>query len=157
MRAKSNLASKEREHNARLQLASKPADLQIGMLIPDVKEVLEAYLMAVYSMDTTMLPMRKMREGIYTYIGNNIIRESIMGYRRMVRNLMVTSISPMDYENEFTHISQIHYEVSYTVEGEYIEGEMGYPFHTERDAVFVFVYDQRLGWILSECLKDSGK
>lgn len=157
MRTKSNLSSKEREHNARLQLASKPADLQIGMLIPDVKAVLEAYLMAVYSMNTSMLPMRKMGEGIYTHIGNNIIRESSMGYRRMVRNLMVTSISPMDYENEFTHISQIHYEVSYMVDGEHIEQEMRSPFCTERDAVFVFSYDQRLGWILSECLKDSGK
>lgn len=152
---RNNKSADEREHYARQEVAAKPADIQIGMLMPEAKEVIHEYLMAIFTMNTYRLPMKKMGEGIYNYIGNNIILETQRGYARKVYALEILDISPMDYENAFTHVSQIDYEVIYEVEGIQQTYECDIPFYFKRTAVFCFIFDQRLGWILSECISDT--
>ena len=151
---KNDKSAKERENSARAQMAARPSELNIGMLMPEAKEVITQYLLAIFSMDADLLPMKKMGEGIYNTIGNRILTENRSLYRREVYELEITNISPMDYENEFTHISKISYEVSYHITGTQISPDEIIPFSFKRDASYVFTYDQRLGWILTECLKD---
>lgn len=151
---RNNQSAEEREHFARQSLASKPADIQIGMLIPEAKEVITEYLTAIFIMNTELLPMKKMGEGIYNFIGNSIITESQNGYARKLRNLEILEISPLDLENAFTHVSHIDYEVLYVIDGIQKTGTYELPFSFKRAAIYRFSFDQRLGWILTECTMD---
>ena len=152
---RNNKSADEREHYARQEVAAKPADIQIGMLMPEAKEVIHEYLMAIFTMNTYRLPMKKMGEGIYNFIGNSIIVESQKGYARKVHHLEILEISPLDFENEFTHVSHIDYEVVYEIKGIQQAEAYDIPFSFNRTAVYRFSFDQRLGWILTECSLDT--
>lgn len=148
---------KEKGENDILRiLATKPASVNIAMLISDAKKVINKYLLAVYGQKIEQLPVAGMEEEFY-YLAVRAIRDEIAsGVKRNVTTLDIPKMLTADYDNRIYYaVRSITYDISFCAEGNISMDGKNMPYRDYRSARFIFINDSRMGWLLSECIDDG--
>lgn len=147
----------EQIHNDTLSsMAVYPASVNVSLLLEQTKQILHAYLLAIYNLDSQLLPMEQMEEQFYYEASRRIhvekkllADECIEG--RSVDNIMICDLQMKDYDNTLIYaVRSITYSSHVQVDGFYVKPTGPQAFHEVKQVILTFINDSRTGWMLSE-------
>lgn len=143
---------KEREAEVLYSMATKPASINITMLISDVQKTVHDYILAIYAQKAEWLPMERMEEEMYYAVKDSILRDKQSGIARSVNVLNIREVKPVKYDNRlFYAVQSVSYEVSLHIEGETSSREVSQHFSNDIKCKCIFCNDSRMGWLLYQC------
>lgn len=117
-----------------------------------IRPIIEAYLLAVYSQDISLLPARKMREEILSSTAEGITEDRKL-CQRTCSLAKTVSLRASDYDRtKIFSFRGIEFSCLYSVRGSF-NGKL---MEEKRKALFSFLNDQRQGWVLDDW-KDLGR
>lgn len=117
-----------------------------------IRPIIEAYLLAVYSQDISLLPARKMREEILSSTAEGIAEDRKL-CQRTCSLAKTVSLRASDYDRtKIFSFRGIEFSCLYSVRGSF-NGKL---MEEKRKALFSFLNDQRQGWVLDDW-KDLGR
>lgn len=117
-----------------------------------VRPVIESYILALYSQESSLLPGRKMRENFLSSAEESIGEDRKM-CQRTCTFAKVLSLRASDYDQtKIFAFRGIEFSCLYSVRGTF-NGKL---FEEKRKALFSFLNDQRQGWVLDDW-RDLGR
>jgi len=111
-----------------------------------IRPIIEAYIKAIYSQDSSILPSRMMRDEIYASTVDSI-KEDKKLCQRTCSTVTLNQIAASDYDSTTLYtVRSIEFTCIFNVKGTC----NGMIVDEKRRAVFTFINDQRQGWSLDD-------